>query len=214
MFKKIDIIILSVTCFSLGVFIVSQFYSGSEYRKVVQPENNEVIALEVAKLTKNNADLRREVFDLTHDLSVYKDAAFSKQSSYEKYQSDARRLSIITGEEGMTGQGISISINGRLAAPQVIDLINAIKNIGADIISVNDKRLVLSDSLSQFASLENYEIKVMGNSKLLKSAMERKGGIVDQISDKNTKISISEIENMTISGTNIPLFQYAKIVVE
>lgn len=213
MFKKTDYIILSIICFFLGIFIVSQFYAGKEYQKVIQPESNSVLALEVTKLTKANAELRREVSDLTHDLESYKNSSESRQKSYDQYISDVSRFDIINGGK-QEGQGIIVNINGSLSTPQLVDLVNAIKNIGAEVMAINDQRVVINTNLSLFSNQNKYQIKIIGNSNLLKTAMERKGGIVEQISDKNISFSIMESSKVEIPAGNPIEFNYAKIVKE
>lgn len=209
-----DYLIIFITCIFLGIAVVSQVYAGKEYNKAIQPENNATTALEVASLTKSNADLRREVQDLTHDLDTYKNSSEMQKTANDKYQSDLGRFSIITGTSSATGQGVIIRINGKLSSAQIVDLVNAIKNIGSEVISINGTRLVLQTDLRQFKGLPSYEIKVLGNSKLFKSAMERKGGIIDQLSSKDISINVEESDTMTIEGGTPFLLQYAKIVKE
>ncbi len=211
MLKRTDYIIISIICFFLGIFLVAQFYSGREYKHVSQPENNEVIALEVAKLTKSNADLRREVFDLTSDLNIYKNANDQQRSSAEKYKADEERLARIIGALPVSGQGAVIQINGPLGMPQIVDLVNAIKNIGTEVIAINDERLMLNTDFNRFRGLSRLEIKIYGNSKLLKSAMERRGGIIEQISIKNISINVTESEKVEIGSGNVAEFRYARI---
>lgn len=214
MFKKTDYIIISIICFFLGIFLISQYYSGKEYKAVIQPENNAVLALEVSKLTKSNADLRNEVQNLTLDLETYNNSTESRQKSYDQYLIDSERLDNINGMTSKTGQGVVIQIRGNLTTPQIVDLVNAIKNIGAEIISINDKRLALNTTLDQFSNMQYYEVKVLGNSNLLKSAMERKGGIVDQITTKDINFVILERENIEIPAGEQLKFNYAKVVKE
>jgi len=214
MFKKNDYIIISVICFFLGIFIIIQFFSSKEYKKVVQPENNDVLALEVAKLTKSNADLRREVVDLTNDMETYRSSTESRKSSYNKFTSDSERLDIINGVKPKSGQGITIYVNGTLATAQIVDLINAIKNIGAEVMSINGTRIVINSNLSNFSGVKKYEINVLGNSELLKTSMERKGGIVEQISNKDIVITIQQKDNIEIPGGTPTNLIFAKIIEE
>ena len=212
MFKKNDNIIIAVICFFLGIFLVSQYFSGIEVKKVTQPENNEVLAIEVSKLTRSNAELRRETKDLTANLDSYRNSSESSVKAYNQYLSDIDKFSIINGEKSTSGQGIVISISGNLVTPQMVDLVNAIKNIGAETIEINGKRIILNTEMSQFANQGHYEIKVLGNSTLLKSSMERKGGIVDQVSAKDIVFNITESDNITI-GSTVPIkLKYAHVV--
>ncbi len=214
MFKKTDYVIISIICFFLGIFLISQFYSEKAYEKIIQPENNAVLALEVAKLTKSNADLRFEVQNLTLDLDTYKNSTESRQKSFDQYLIDSERFDNINGLSSKTGQGVVIQIRGKLTTPQIVDLINAIKNIGAEIISINDQRVVLNSYLDGFSGMQSYEIKVLGNSSLLKSAMERKGGIVDQISTKDIHFVVLERDNIEILAGKQLNFKYGRIIKE
>lgn len=212
MFKKNDKIIISVICFFLGIFLVSQYYSSIEASKISQPENNEVLAIEVSKLTKSNADLRREVQDLTVNLDSYKNSSESSQKANEQYLSDINKFSVVNGDKAISGQGVIINISGDLVTPQIVDLVNAIKNIGAQIIEINGKRIVLNTEMSQFTNSGHYEIKILGNSALLKSAIERKGGIVDQISTKNIVFTTTTSDKIEISSSPSVNLKNARIV--
>lgn len=211
-FKKTDYIIISIICFFLGIFLMTQYYTGREYLKVVQPENNASLALEVAKLTKSNADLRVDVKKLTADLETYKDSSNSSHQFYEKFLSDKERFSHIIGESQRSGQGVKISILGKLETYELVDLINAIKNIGYSFISINGERLMVNSDLSYFAKENSYEIMIIGNSSLLKSAIERKGGIIDQMSSKNLSITIEKLDEIIIPAGSPLVFKYGRIV--
>jgi len=212
MFKKRDQILIAVICLLLGIFIVSQFYASGEFQKIIQPENNDVLAVEVSKLTKTNADLRTEVGKLTANLDAYRNTSESKKRLYSQYKSDLDRFNLITGASAKTGQGVIMNIEGSLTAAQVVDLVNAIKNIGSSLIEINGTRLTLATSLSAFANQPNYEVKIIGNGKLLKSAIERKGGILELISGSNIKISVSESDVIVIKSGNVLNFKYAEIL--
>lgn len=212
MTKRNDNIILAMIGFFLGILFITQYYSAAGLKKVTQPENNEVIALEVAKLTKTNADLRSEVKDLTQNLDAYRSGSATAQEAFDQYQADIVRLNTINGASTVSGQGVIINADGVMFTPQVVDLVNAIKNIGSETIEINGTRLILNTNLSQFSGLNHYEIKVLGNSKLLVSALERKGGIIEQIATKDIKFSIAINENLEIVVGKALQLNYSKIV--
>lgn len=214
MLKRKDYVIIGIICCFLGIFLISQFLSGRQYKKIIRPENNEVMAVEISKLTKSNADLRREVQDLTSDLNIYRNSSETRRSAYDKYQIDSNRLSAINGQKSITGQGVILNIKGKLTTVQIVDLVNAIKNIGSETISINGVRLVVNSNLDQFSGPDNFEIKVLGNSKLFKSAIERRGGIINQIASKDNQIAVSESDNLTIESGQPIIFNYAKIIKE
>ncbi|MEI6498887.1 MAG: DUF881 domain-containing protein [bacterium] len=213
MLKKSDYILLGFISFIIGIFLVSQVYASKKTQIITQPENNEVLALEVAKLTRSNADLRVEVQSLTRDSDTYKNKSTSSAQTYEKFQSDLNRMNSINGVTEERGQGVIINISGQMSVAQVVDFVNAIKNIGSEILSINDTRLVLSTDLSIFANSDSSEIKILGNSNLLKSAIERKGGILDLIASKSIKVNIATSDDIVIPASHQPLeFKYLKFI--
>lgn len=210
MFKRSDYIIISVILFFFGIFVVSQYNSSKTYLKVVTPENNETMALEVARLTKSNSDLRNQVKNLTLDLDTYKNSSESKKALYDKYSADIQSLNVVNGLAAKTGQGIAIKVQGTMSTAQIVDLVNAIKNIGSDVIAINNSRVMINSDMAVFANQPGYEILVYGNSKLLKSSMERKGGIVDQIITKDIKISLQERDEIEIPAGQTLNFKYSR----
>jgi len=210
--KRFDVVIISVVCLFLGVFIVSQVYAAKNLKKITLPQNNEVLALEVAKLTRSNADLRLEVKKLTADFDAYKDTNRTQKELYDKYRSDSDRFDLANGAIKKQGQGVFVSVEGQLSTPELIDFINAVKNIGSDLISINGQRILINSDMALFAGLKHYEIIVLGNSSMLKNAMERKGGIVETISTKDIKFQISERENLEIPAGQPIIFNFARII--
>ena len=210
MFKKTDYIIISIIFFFFGVFVVSQYRAGKAYLQAVAPESSATMALEVARLTKSNAGMRSQIKKLTLDLDSYRNSSESQKTLYEKYNRDLSDLNIINGLSSKSGQGVEIAISGKLSTAQVVDFVNAIKNIGSDLNVINETRVLLDTDMSIFSNKPNYQILVYGNSRLLKSALERKGGIVEQISNKDIKISIAEKESVIIPAGKTEKFKYSK----
>jgi uncharacterized protein YlxW (UPF0749 family) len=212
MFRKTDNVIIALTCFFLGIFLVSQFGSSREYNKIIQPENNSVLALEVARLTRSNAELRQETSRLTSDLDTYKNTSINNQTIYEKYLNDNLLYDNVNGDVEAKGQGVNVKVYGALSTPQIVDLVNAIKNIGSELISINGERVTLRTSLYNFSGMKFYDINVLGNSKLLNDAMNRKGGIIEQITTKDIRITVEEKESISLpKGDSGQLF-YAKVL--
>jgi uncharacterized protein YlxW (UPF0749 family) len=212
MFKKSDYIIISVLLFFLGIFMVTQYKAGKEYINAIKPETNAVLAVEVSKLTKSNSDLRTQVRALTLDLDVYKNTSESKKVLYDKYAKDKEELSVINGLLPKSGQGVALKVEGRMVTAQIVDLVNAIRNIGSDLIVVNGSRLMINTDLSLFSSQSNYDILIYGNGKMLKSALERKGGIVEQISTKDMRISVEERDNIVVPTGTSMVIKYSKSI--
>ena len=71
---------------------------------------------------------------------------------------------------------------------QLIDLINTLKNIGADAITINEQRINNYSSIAQGVFNPPLVIKVIGDSELLYNSLNRSGGIIDQIGNGSVYI--------------------------
>lgn len=212
MFKRNDYIIIALICFILGFAAISQYFAGKKVKSLTQPETNEVMAVEIEKVAKNNASLKLQVADLTKDYNDYNNSSRDKIESEKKTQNEIDRLNATIGSKALSGQGVKISINEVLSTANLVDLMDALKNIGAEAISVNDQRI----NINTFISGSNYTypmtVLALGNSNVLESALNRKGGIVEQITSKNVRIGVEKEDSLVISEGNPIGFNYAKIV--
>jgi uncharacterized protein YlxW (UPF0749 family) len=181
MFKLKDYIIILFVSFLLGFIIIQQFYLQKKVNNVTQPDNSNSLAIEVSELIKNNQRLKKERDKTTDQLSKLNDSATNTKKASEAIQEDLQTYKIILGTTKVTGNGVGISINEKVESAQVIDLINAIRNIGFDAISINGSRLSSMPSIKNGVYLPPTTIDVIGDSELLADSLKRAGGIIDQI---------------------------------
>jgi len=212
MLKRSDYIILSIICLFFGIAIISQFSSSKMARKTFQPENNEIMALEIEKVAKNNENLRIQIDKLTKDYDEYLKLSNNKNELFSKFKDENSLLSSVIAETELSGQGVGIKIEGNLSTAQLVDLINALKNIGTDKLAINNQRIAINTSIKAENYSSPYYINALGNASVLESALQRKGGIIEQISQKDMKISLDKVENITIPAANQSNFIYGQIV--
>lgn len=211
MFKRTDYIIISMTCFVLGIALMSQFYSSKSSKNLLQPENNDVLAVEIEKIAKTNSAMKINIAELT---KKYNDILVSSnpENSYARYQEDMNKYDQDNGATPVSGQGAEININGTLSTAQLVDLTNALKNIGAEHISINEKRITLTTYIDSAIFSTPYKVNALGNSNLLESALTRKGGIIEQIQSKNINAKVNKRNMITIPSGEIQVFRNANIL--
>lgn len=127
MFKRNDYIIISLICFILGFAAVSQYYAGKNVDKLTQPETNEVMALEIGKVAKNNASLKLQVSELTNDYEDYKNSPENSSQSRSKIFEEISTLDSITGVSSVSGQGITLMVSSEMTTANIVDLVDALK---------------------------------------------------------------------------------------
>ncbi len=209
-FKKRDLVIFAVLGLVFGFFIVRQFYAGREVRILIQPENNQILALEVAKLTKSNTELRQEVLSLDAQVNNYSQSLTNQTTANQTLNNDLNRYQTINGFLPVTGRGLVLKINQTLTQPQLVDLANTIRNIGVDGFSINGQRIIANSHFE--ASSPSYEVAIIGNPTLVKSALTRKSGYLDILFPSGTSYAISENDSLTLKQVPNWSFTYANII--
>lgn len=212
MLKRSDYIILGLICFILGFVIISQYFASINVKKLLQPENNDVMALEIEKVAKSNAFLNGEVARLTKNYDDYKNSLGNSATSRQKMQEEISSLNAINGVTQLSGQGVVITAVGDLSTANLIDLVNALKNIGAEAISINNQRILINSYISSQNYSSPLSIISLGNSSVLESALNRRGGIIEQISSKSVKINVEKNDSVTIPAGDELKYDFAEIV--
>ena len=197
---KKDIIVLSVVGIVLGFLLIRQFYLSKFTQRIQTGEDNQLMALEIAQLMKANSDLRLEIGDLTTTSTKYQKSLGDKKSATDEVAKNLEKYQIIAGTTRVKGPGVEIRIDGDLEQEQLVDLTNALRNIGTEGISVNNKRFIINSYFKRTADGtflgdtklgRPYTISATGNGALIKESLERAGGVIEQIKDSSKDIKIT-----------------------
>jgi uncharacterized protein YlxW (UPF0749 family) len=177
-FNKVFIIAIFMV---VGMMAVSQY---SLYRKlgfmksVSDPSGS---AMRISQLYNSNEDLQKQILDEQTKLDELKSASTNSKDLEKLLQDDKNKYSIISGKTAVTGPGVLVTINHDLVASQIVDFVNAIKNIGAEAISLNGVRLIAQTPIKQFEGQNPYTMMIIGNSDTLYDSIVRPGGAFDLI---------------------------------
>lgn len=202
--------ILTISTLFLGVFIAIQYSLIKPSRN--DRESSETMAIEIEHLAKNNANLKNQLRDLTQKYQGYRDSLNNQAALEEQLTREKKELEIVNANTQIAGQGVEIIVDGKLVEAQIVDLINAIKNIGADAISISGRRFNLYSSINQNSIETPLIINIIGNSAVLESALERKGGIVEQLKSKGVEVKLAKKNDLLLDPSEQQTFKYAKII--
>jgi len=211
MVKRKDALLFAIIAFLLGFFLISQYRSGLEVQKVIQPENNQVLAIEVSKLTKGNAELRQEVVSTDAQVAKYQSSVTNQSVSTETINKELKYYRELNGIIPITGKGVILTIDRPLTQPQVVDLANTIRNIGVKGFSINGERVGVNYHF-QTSDINKYDIVILGNPTLIRSALIRKGGFLEQLFPNSVEYSIKEEEILTLNTNPTINFTYSKVI--
>src|SRR5258706_410665 len=144
----------------------------------------------IANLTTGNDQLRAEVTEL-QDQRAHLAAAHDRGgTTVDELAADLARIRAWAGLTPVTGQGVAIVVHGPIGGDGVEDLINELRNAGAEAISVDGVRIVIgvvvagapeSLSVENHAIGDSFEIRAIGSPQILTGTLTRTGGVIAQI---------------------------------
>ena len=194
---------------ALGFVILSQLRVGSRLAFYSSPQSTNVLAREVLTMAESNQILEQSLRDLDSQDKNYALNLGDKTKLEEEVKAEIAELKIINGKEKVSGEGVKITMDGKFTAADLVDLFNAIKNIGFEAAKINDIRLTGNqgfrvDGKNVFIGVRETSaplaIEVIGDSDVLKSSLERIGGIFEQLKNSpDLKISAQALDKATIS---------------
>ena len=204
---------LSVTLVAvlLGILAVGQFRGQAGVPGLSNLSATELTQL-IANLTTGNDDLRTEVAELERQASHLEDTKERGETTVGELRRDLERIRAWSGATPVTGQGILVTVNGPIGGDGVEDLLNELRNAGAEAIAVADVRVVAGVVVAGAPgalSVENqpigdaFEIRAIGSPQILTGTLNRTGGVIAQVTATygGVRLSVTPIEAMTLPAT-------------
>ena len=216
--KIIMIITIGIACFALALVMTMQFKIVNE-TNIALIENMRATELrtELANWKSKYEETNQKYEETVKKIEEYKQ---TKQSNYETgklVDQELQQVNINLGKTNLQGEGIEITIREkenekRITADDLLLIVNALKQAGAEAISINDERIInMSDIVDISISfikingqriLAPYVIKAIGNSSYLESALIGNGGHVEDMRKLGQDISIEKPSKVKIIKYN------------
>ncbi len=180
---------LTVVALVLGLLVVVQIRSQSAGDGLDTLSTQQLTVL-VANLNDHNAQLRTEVATLQQEAQVLQAARARGESSVGELRSDLAEFQGWSGMAAVTGPGIRLTVSGPIAGEGVMDLLNELRDSGAEAIAIEDVRVVPSTvvagapgalSVLDQAVPDPFTIDAIGSPETLTGSLTRVGGIVAQL---------------------------------
>jgi uncharacterized protein YlxW (UPF0749 family) len=175
---------LAVLALFLGVTILIQFRARGRTSFVAS--DREAQALLLSELVEASSRLRAEIELLDAQLAAYE--TDGRGAGMQELVSELNRIKVLNGLIEVSGPGIELSIDGPLSAIDLQDLVNELRNAGAEAISLNGHRLVVTSVLTVETQgqikvdghlvVRPYLFQAIGDSHTLESALLRPGGLL------------------------------------
>ena len=228
-------ILLGVMCFLLTIGICVQVRTVST--------NASTMGRTYAENELRNSVLKwKEKYDLAYEqletkearLEKLRDTVSNSSESSEMAKIELEKNNMALGYTEVIGSGITITLtDGEVAANRLnvssslvhdtdlIEVINALKNAGAEAISVNDERIVNTTAITcagNIVKVNNEKIGVpfvinaIGSPEKLYGALKMLGGYISKLEDDGVGVKIEKQTSITIPKYDgVYKFEYAKV---
>ncbi len=190
MSSRAGAVAVAVVALLLGVLVVSQYRSREAFSRTLQQETPEQLTRLIADLNDRNRLLRAEIFDLRLALELAQGSIASGRGSLEGSEKQLAQLRVFAARSRVTGPGIGVRVDGQFDERALSDLVNELRNAGAEAIAVNEARVGprtwFGPGSSGTLVVDGTEVRgpwmvrAIGDPDVLYVAMTRTGGIVGQ----------------------------------
>jgi uncharacterized protein YlxW (UPF0749 family) len=174
----------------LGLLVVVQL-RGQAGGSALETKSAQNLTTLVANLNTENDRLRSEVTTLQGQLDELRADRATGATSVGQIETELRRIRAWAGLDPVAGRGVEIQVSGEIGAAAVADVLNELRNAGAEAIAIEDVRVIARTSVSGVpGSLDvdgillrdPFMIRAIGNPETLVGSLTRVGGIIAQLS--------------------------------
>jgi len=214
-------IVLTLLCFVIGVITAAQWRTHSVIARSPILATSVEQAVIMGNLVESNARLREQVSELQRQLLTLPQQ--EGQGALQQLVDEITRLKIVNGLIEVTGPGLELVIAGEITVYDVQDVINELRNAGAEAIALNEQRLAVMSIVEESGRrivvdgvtlTSPYTFRAIGDAETLRQACLRKGGVVDLLKSRDADIDIKaeNRQDMTLPVYRRPYkFKYATI---
>jgi uncharacterized protein YlxW (UPF0749 family) len=175
----------------IGLLGVGQLNSQARPNEISRLSATELSTL-IETLTARNRELRSGLADIREQLRQYEVSGPQGQSALQVSREDLRRITAFGGLAAVEGQGIVMDVDGDLDAIALNDIVNELRNAGAEAIAVDAVRITARSVAIEgprsieidgveVGEKEKFTLRAIGSPDGLLGAMERPGGIISQL---------------------------------
>lgn len=202
---------VTVVALVLGLLVVAQLRGQAGVPALSGLSAQELTVL-VANLNTRNDQLRTEVATLERQVADLIDARSRGESAVGQLRADLERIRMFSGLVAVTGPGVRLTIQGSIGGDGVEDLINELRNAGAEAIAVDGERLVpgvvVAGPPGDISVVDRplgdaFELVAIGSSQILTGTLTRTGGVIAQLAATypDATITVTPVDRVDLPAT-------------
>jgi uncharacterized protein YlxW (UPF0749 family) len=211
---------LAAICLVLGLLLVVLLRTQHGSRQATDGTEWENV---VAELVDGNARLRDEIEALQVQLTELQDVE-GGGAVLESLVDEINHLRIANGLVEVSGPGIEVVIARSVPVPDLYDLINELRNAGAEALALSGHRIAAWSAIGtdgQHVTVDGqpvqvpYQLEAIGDAHTLEVALMRPGGLVSLLQEAHgaSSIRVSQREKVTLPVYDLPVrFVFAEMI--
>lgn len=175
----------------VGFFVVAQLGSSQRFSQRLQAESEGDLTRILADLTSTDADLRDQIGTLKLQLQTLSTSTERDDAARKAAEEQLNDLEVLAGTVAVTGPGVQVTVTdptGVLTYDLMIDLVEELRDAGAEAIGINGLRIGASSAFGQdngSITLDGkplagpYHVAAIGQSATLDGGLSIPGGALD-----------------------------------
>lgn len=195
----------------LGLLVVVQVRSQAGPSGLALLSSQDLTVL-VANLNARNDQLRREGSSLEQELATLQANRSRGDVSIDEIQADLQRVRAYSGLDPVGGPGVTISIRGPIDGMGVEELVNELRNAGAEAIAAGPVRVVAGvvvtgtpgEATVDGTRLgDTFELEAIGAPDKLTGSLTRSGGVIAQLAatQPDVEVTVTPIDRLELPAT-------------
>ncbi len=211
MHRRRNQLTIAAVAFVLGLLVVVQLRTQTSGAPFARLSSQDLTVL-VANLNDRNDTLRGEIATLERALSTLQANTERGDVSVDELRADLRRVRLYAGIDPATGAGIVIDVRGPIDGGGIDDLVNELRNAGAEAMAIGDVRLVpgvVASGAAGMAGLDGvplgdpFILSVIGAPDKLTGSLTRSGGIIAQLAatQPDVIVEVTPLDRVDVPAT-------------
>jgi uncharacterized protein YlxW (UPF0749 family) len=203
---------IAAVAFVLGLLVVIQLRAQAGAAGLSALDTQDLTVF-VANINQRNDQLRREIASLERELLTLASNRDRGEASVDEIRADLRRVRAYAGLDAVTGPGVTITVSGPIDGPGLEDLINELRDAGAEAIASGSIRLVPgvvavgppgAASLDGATLAGTFTLDAIGASEQLTGSLTRSGGIIAQLAATQPEVvvTVTPIDHLELPATD------------
>jgi len=213
MHRRSSQLTIAAVALALGLLVVIQLRAQAGVAGGFAQLSSQDLTALVANQNARNDQLRTEVSSLERELGTLNQNAARGEVSVDELRSELSRIRAYAGLDPVGGSGVTISISGPIDGFGVEELINELRNAGAEAIGIGSVRVVTGVVVTGAPSEaavdgrplgESFELAAIGAPDKLTGSLTRSGGVIAQLAatEPDVVVTVTPVDRIELPATN------------